>query len=118
VVKIGRRYEIEASHFLPHVPDGHKCGRMHGHSYVLEVEIEGVPDPHTGWVMDYADIDRIVQEHVRRHLDHGTMNNTVPNPTAENLVVWISEQLHGKFGRAKLCRVRVSETSKSWAELP
>src|SRR5512140_2167243 len=59
-MRLERSYRFEAAHFLPKVPPGHKCARMHGHSYQIEVTIEGELDPERGWVMDFAEID----EHV------------------------------------------------------
>src|SRR5262245_16944856 len=58
--RLERTYRFEAAHFLPRVPEGHKCARMHGHSYVISIAVEGEIDPDRGWLMDFAEID----EHV------------------------------------------------------
>ncbi|WP_373920816.1 6-carboxytetrahydropterin synthase [Escherichia coli] len=47
-------FTFEAAHRLPHVPEGHKCGRLHGHSFMVRLEITGEVDPHTGWIIDFA----------------------------------------------------------------
>ena len=47
-------FRIEAAHRLPNVPAGHKCARLHGHSFAVEVHVGGTPDAHTGWIMDFA----------------------------------------------------------------
>lgn len=49
-------FTFEAAHHLPHVPEGHKCGRLHGHSFMVRLEITGEVDPHTGWIMDFAEL--------------------------------------------------------------
>src|SRR4051812_2257031 len=64
--RLERSYRFEAAHFLPKVPPGHKCARMHGHSYSIDVAIEGEIDPERGWVMDFADIDEHVQPLMRQ----------------------------------------------------
>ena len=69
-MRICRTFSFEAGHFLPNVPAGHKCGRMHGHSYELEVEISGRQDPTLGWLMDFSQIDVVVKDLVLRFLDH------------------------------------------------
>ena len=49
-------FQFEAAHHLPHVPEGHKCGRLHGHSFMVRMEITGEGDAYTGWGMDFADL--------------------------------------------------------------
>ncbi|MCU0627476.1 MAG: 6-carboxytetrahydropterin synthase, partial [Gemmatimonadaceae bacterium] len=56
VVELFRDFTFEAAHRLPHVPEGHKCARLHGHSFLVRVTVRGPVDPHTGWLMDFADI--------------------------------------------------------------
>ncbi|HSD90919.1 MAG TPA: 6-carboxytetrahydropterin synthase QueD, partial [Kofleriaceae bacterium] len=86
--RLERTYRFEAAHFLPKVPPGHKCARMHGHSYQIDVIIEGEIGQETGWVMDFADIDEHVTPLVRR-LDHHVLNEIedLANPTSELLAV-------------------------------
>src|SRR3954464_6212287 len=71
--RLERTYRFEAAHFLPKVPPGHKCARMHGHSYQVDVIIEGEIGEATGWVMDFADIDEHVLPLVRK-VDHQVLN--------------------------------------------
>ena len=89
-----REFGFEAAHRLPNVPDGHKCGRLHGHSYRVEVHVHGEVDPATGWVMDFADIKAAFQP-VHDQLDHYYLNEVpgLDNPTSENVALWIWERL-------------------------
>jgi 6-pyruvoyltetrahydropterin/6-carboxytetrahydropterin synthase len=106
-----RTYRFEAAHFLPRVPPGHKCARMHGHSYMVEVVIEGEIDPERGWLMDFAEIDEYASPIVRQ-LDHQVLNEIegLTNPTSELLAVWIWHKLSPLPG---LVEVVVSETPSS-----
>jgi 6-pyruvoyltetrahydropterin/6-carboxytetrahydropterin synthase len=110
--RLERSYRFEAAHFLPKVPPGHKCARMHGHSYLVEVAIEGDVDPERGWVMDFAEIDEHVTPLVRQ-LDHQVLNEIdgLANPTSELLAVWLWGKLAPRL--AALCEVAVSETPTS-----
>lgn len=62
-------FTFEAAHHLPHVPEGHKCGRLHGHSFMVRLEITGEVDPHTGWIMDFAELKAAFKPTYDR-LDH------------------------------------------------
>lgn len=120
---ICRRFTFEAAHYLPNVPAGHKCGRMHGHSYTLEIEIRGFADEHevgeTGWLVDFGELDAACAPLIAM-LDHRTLNELVPNPTSERLCLFVWRWFLGNvtlpFG-CELERVRVAETSRSHAEL-
>ena len=113
VVEICKRFDFDAAHFLPNVPDGHKCKRMHGHTYVVEVRLKNNLD-HRGFVADYAEIADFVNPVIAR-LDHYTLNDIegLENPTTEVLCWWIWDNLRGLDG---LCAVRVYESSTTWAE--
>ncbi len=108
--RLERSYRFEAAHFLPKVPPGHKCARMHGHSYQIEVVIEGEVDPERGWVMDFAEIDEYVTPLVKK-LDHQVLNEIdgLVNPTSELLAVWFWNRL----ALPGLVEVVVSETPTS-----
>lgn len=93
IVNIACEFRYEAAHQLPKVPDGHQCGRMHGHSYHLTVEVNG-PVGDDGFVIDFAHIKNVVEPLVKR-LDHHTLNDIdgLENPTVEIQLVWFWEKL-------------------------
>ena len=93
-VELVKDFRFEAAHYLPNVPEGHKCRRMHGHSFRGEVAVRGHIDPRTGWLIDFADLKRAVDPIVAR-LDHYLLNEIegLDNPTSENLTAWIWQQL-------------------------
>lgn len=86
-----REYRFEASHQLPRHPD--KCKRLHGHSYRFIVEIEGEIEPYQGMVLDFGDLDEIVNKKTIARMDHYHLNDFIPNPTAEWIAVWIWNEL-------------------------
>lgn len=112
VVELVKDFRFEAAHWLPSVPDGHKCRRMHGHSFRGEVAVRGEVDPRTGWLMDFADLKRAVDPIVAR-LDHYVLNEVegLTNPTSEMLAVWVWEQLAPTV--PLLARVTIEETCTS-----
>ena len=93
-MEIFREYSFEAAHRLPQVPDGHKCSRLHGHSYQVEVHVRGDIDAATGWIMDFAEIDKAFRP-LKDHLDHACLNDLpgLDNPTSEILSRWIWDRL-------------------------
>jgi 6-pyruvoyltetrahydropterin/6-carboxytetrahydropterin synthase len=93
-MRIHKIFQIEAAHRLPSVPAGHKCARMHGHSFRIEVHVEGPVDPVLGWVMDFAEVKKAFQP-LFDQLDHHCLNDIagLDNPTSENLARWIWERL-------------------------
>mgnify|MGYP001552428997 CR=1 FL=1 len=109
--RLERTYRFEAAHFLPNVPPGHKCARMHGHSYEIGIAIEGEVDPDRGWVMDFAAIDEHVTPIIKQ-LDHRVLNEIdgLANPTSELLAVWLWKVLAPLL---PLAEVAVSETETS-----
>jgi 6-pyruvoyltetrahydropterin/6-carboxytetrahydropterin synthase len=112
LVELKKLYSFEAAHHLPRVPAGHKCSRMHGHSYRVEVALRGPVDPQTGWLVDFAVIDDAWAE-LFRAFDHHTLNDVpgLDNPTCENLCGYIWRAL-GK-GVPHLSAVTVWETADS-----
>ncbi|CAN4277835.1 6-carboxytetrahydropterin synthase QueD [Pseudoxanthomonas sp. LjRoot125] len=86
-------FTVEAAHRLPHVPDGHKCARLHGHSFRIELHLSGPIDPRAGWVMDFADVKTAFQP-IYDRLDHHYLNDIpgLDNPTSEQLATWIWDQ--------------------------
>jgi len=110
--RLERSYRFEAAHSLPKVPPGHKCARMHGHSYQIEIAIEGEIDPERGWLIDFAEIDEHALPLVRE-LDHQVLNEIdgLANPTSELLAVWWWKRLAPTLtGLVEVC---VSETPTS-----
>jgi len=87
-------FTFEAAHLLPNVPPGHKCARLHGHSFRVEVHVSGPLDPHLGWVMDFADLKAAFRP-LHDQLDHRYLNDIegLENPTSENLARWIWARL-------------------------
>lgn len=110
--ELRRRYEFEAAHRLPHVPEGHKCARLHGHSYRITVLVAGEVDEKLGWLMDFAAIDEHVSPVIGR-LDHQLLNEIegLENPTSEYLARWIWDRV--KPTLPLLEELTVSETQDS-----
>ena len=111
-MRIYKEFSIEAAHHLPNVPEGHKCRRLHGHSFLVRIEVSGEPDADTGWVMDFSDIKTAFQP-IFDQLDHHYLNEVegLENPTSENLAIWIWNKL--KPALPALSSVEVKETCTS-----
>jgi 6-pyruvoyltetrahydropterin/6-carboxytetrahydropterin synthase len=94
MVRLRKSFHFEAAHDLPTFPDGHKCRRLHGHSFRFDVVVEGHVDPARGYLIDYGDIKAAAQPLVQR-LDHSYLNEIegLENPTSENLARWIWQRL-------------------------
>lgn len=112
VTTLFKDFSFEAAHFLPHVPAGHKCRRLHGHSFTVRIEITGETDPYSGWVMDFAELKSYFAPLYER-LDHHYLNEIpgLENPTSEVLARWIWDNL--KPGLTQLSAVSVKETCTS-----
>jgi len=112
--RITKSFTFDAAHWLPYVPAGHKCGRLHGHTYKISLQLEGETDPKLGWVMDFAEIKTVFQPLLTR-LDHVCLNEIegLENPTAEVLARWIFAQLKPEL--PLLTEVTVYETPTSTA---
>lgn len=108
-MQIYKEFSFDSAHFLPNVPDGHKCKEMHGHTYRLKVFIEGELDPKLGWIMDFKELKDALLP-VIDQLDHKLINNIkgLENPTAENITVWIWEQIRPSL--PLLSRIELYET--------
>jgi 6-pyruvoyltetrahydropterin/6-carboxytetrahydropterin synthase len=111
-MEIFKEFTFEAAHRLPNVPDGHKCARLHGHSYRVTIHVQGEVDPESGWIIDFGDIAEAFQP-IRARLDHYYLNEIegLENPTSENLARWIWQRL--KPCLPQLSRIAVSETCTS-----
>ncbi|HQL01618.1 MAG TPA: 6-carboxytetrahydropterin synthase QueD, partial [Smithellaceae bacterium] len=93
-MEIFKVFHFDAAHRLPRVPEGHKCAKMHGHSFRVEIHVGGKADSDSGWVMDFADIAAAF-EPLLEQLDHKNLNGIagLENPTSENLCRWIWRRL-------------------------
>jgi 6-pyruvoyltetrahydropterin/6-carboxytetrahydropterin synthase len=113
-MKISQAFRFEAAHQLPNVPQTHRCHRMHGHSYRIEVVLSGPVDPHTGFVVDFFDMEEAFGS-LLKTLDHHCLNEIegLENPTAENIAVWIWERTKPRL--KQLSNVKVYETGDCWA---
>jgi 6-pyruvoyltetrahydropterin/6-carboxytetrahydropterin synthase len=112
---LSKVFRFEAAHFLPAVPAGHPCRRLHGHSYRIEVSVRGEMHATTGWVLDYGDLSRMVRPALEP-LDHNLLN-AVPgleNPTSERLADWLWRKLAPLV--AGLYRITVLETCQTRCE--
>ncbi|HEV7373530.1 MAG TPA: 6-carboxytetrahydropterin synthase QueD [Pyrinomonadaceae bacterium] len=105
-------FSIEAAHRLPNVPPAHKCARLHGHSFRVEIHVSGPVGGETGWVMDFADIKEAFQP-LFAQLDHYYLNEVegLSNPTSEHLARWIWQRLRPSL--PMLSKVIVNETCTS-----
>ena len=114
-MKIFRAFTIEAAHRLPNVPAGHKCARLHGHSFRIELHLSGPVDAHSGWVMDFADVKQAFQP-IYDRLDHHYLNEIegLDNPTSENLARWVWQQAKPKL--PLLSKIVIHETCTSGCE--
>ena len=113
-MEIFKTFTLESAHRLPNVPAGHKCARVHGHSFRVEIHVSGPVDPHLGWVMDFAEIKQAFEPLFQR-LDHRYLNDVpgLDNPTSEQLARYIWQEL--KPALPLLSRVVVHETCTSGA---
>ncbi|MFT4614565.1 MAG: 6-pyruvoyltetrahydropterin/6-carboxytetrahydropterin synthase [Bacteroidia bacterium] len=111
-MQIYKEFHFEAAHRLPNVPEGHKCARLHGHSFHVRICVEGdAPEP-GGWVMDFADLKSVFKP-LLDQLDHYYLNDIagLENPTSENIARWIWQRL--KPGLPLLSAVEIRETCTS-----
>jgi 6-pyruvoyltetrahydropterin/6-carboxytetrahydropterin synthase len=109
-VELTKDYHFEAAHRLPMVPPDHKCARMHGHSFVIEVMVSGEVDPRAGWLIDFGEITAVVEPLLKGELDHRCLNDVpgLENPTSEHLSRWLWERLRPRI--EGLSAITVHET--------
>ena len=114
-VRLVRGFTFEAAHRLPRVPEGHRCGRVHGHTYRVELVCEGEINEETGWLIDFGEIKAAFAPVLDR-LDHQYLNDIdgLENPTAENLARWIWVRLRPNL--RELAQVNVIETPEARCE--
>lgn len=114
-VRLSREFTFEAAHRLPLAPSGHKCARLHGHSFRVEVVCAGEVDPRRGWLLDFADIKRAFAP-CFEELDHQYLNEIpgLENPTAENLAIWLWRRIKPQL--PLLSRIVIAETCATRCE--
>ena len=107
-MRIYKEFKFDAAHWLPKVPDGHKCSNMHGHTYYIEIHLEDELDRELGWVLDFNDVRRAVDPLIDQ-LDHKVLNEIegLKNPTAEFIALWFWDRV--KPVLPQLCQIVVKE---------
>ena len=110
-MRLYKDFSFEAAHRLPNVPEGHKCARLHGHSFQVRVSVDGPVGERTGWVMDFAELKAAFRP-LYDQLDHRYLNEVagLGNPTSENVARWIWDRLAAEL---PLAEVVVRETCTS-----
>ena len=108
-MELRKTFQFEEAHLLPRLPKSHKCRRLHGHSFKVEIAVAGECDSKLGWLMDYGEISRAFKP-VWEKLDHRYLNEVpgLSNPTSENIAIWIWQKLKPKL--PLLSEVAVAET--------
>ncbi|MCB9703034.1 MAG: 6-carboxytetrahydropterin synthase QueD [Myxococcales bacterium] len=111
-MEIYKRFRFEAAHRLPNVPPGHKCARLHGHSFEVEVEVRGPVGEESGWVIDFDEIRRAFDP-IHAALDHRCLNDVegLENPTSERLARWIWRRMQRELPLLSAIRVRETCTA-------
>jgi 6-pyruvoyltetrahydropterin/6-carboxytetrahydropterin synthase len=109
-VELTKEFHFEAAHRLPMVAPEHKCYRLHGHSFRIEIVVAGEVDAATGWLVDYADIAAVVAPVLRDELDHRTLNDVpgLENATSEVLCGWLWRRFTARL--PGLAAITVHET--------
>lgn len=112
---ISKDFAFSASHVLDTLGDGHPCARLHGHNYLVRVEVSGEVDAH-GMVLDYGELDGFAQLLAERY-DHRHLNDVLPlsPPTAENLAATLATEARAFVPTSLAVRVGVAETPRVWA---
>ena len=111
-VELTKEYRFEAAHRLPFVPAGHKCARIHGHSYKAELEVRGPVDPTSGWLIDFGILDDVWHE-LHMKFDHHNLNEVegLENSTCENIAIYVWQALRSRI--PVLSAVTIWETHDS-----
>jgi 6-pyruvoyltetrahydropterin/6-carboxytetrahydropterin synthase len=111
-MEIFKEFTFEAAHRLPNVPEGHKCARLHGHSFAVRLYVAGEVGSESGWVMDFSDISDAFKP-VWSQLDHHYLNEVpgLENPTSENIAQWIWQKLQPALPQLSCVEIRETCTS-------
>lgn len=111
---IEKDFYFDAAHFLPYAPEGHKCRRLHGHTYKVTIALKGKPKAKEGWICDFGEIkDRV--KPILDQLDHRLLNaiSGLENPTAENIAFFIYEKLKDQLPELYFVCVQETPTSRA-----
>ena len=112
--RISKQFYFSAAHVLSQLPESHPCSRLHGHNYTVEVVLESETLDQNSFIVDYNDLYP-VKDYINSTLDHRNLNDVLPvATTAENIAKFLYDRFKPQF--PQLCKVRVSETPKTWAE--
>lgn len=117
ILRLERKYEVQAAHSLPATDESHKCHRTHGHNWIIELTVEGEVDTRFGWVVDFATIDQCFKP-IFEMIDHQNLNTVsgLSNPTSENLCFWIADRIKPSLpANLDLVKVTVQENTRSKA---
>ncbi|MDG2213413.1 MAG: 6-carboxytetrahydropterin synthase QueD [Verrucomicrobiota bacterium] len=108
-VELKKSFQFEAAHSLPHLPAEHKCARLHGHSFKIELTVEGHVDKKLGWLIDYGDLSEAFRPTWEK-LDHHHLNEIegLENPTSENIARWTWDEIKPKI--PLLTTIEIAET--------
>ncbi|MDF1694371.1 MAG: 6-carboxytetrahydropterin synthase QueD [Saprospiraceae bacterium] len=109
---IFKHFNFDSAHFLPLVPDGHKCKGIHGHTYRMTLEFEGEIDAEMGWLIDFAEIKKTVNPLIEA-VDHKLLNDIegLENPTCEMIAKWFWDKISPQL--PQLSKVILNETTTS-----
>lgn len=111
---ISKQFHFSASHIIEGVPDGHPCGRLHGHNYIVEIVLRSDNLDSIGFVIDYNDL-KPFKEIIDKQLDHRHLNDVLPGSTSAESIAYYLYQRAKEMWKEVL-KIRVSETPKTWAE--
>lgn len=113
-MQIFKQFTFDSAHFLPNVPDGHKCKEIHGHTYKMIVYMEGDIEADSGWLMDFGDLKKII-EPIVKSIDHKFLNKIegLENPTCEMMTIWLWNKI--KPNLPSLTKIELHETPTSGA---
>ncbi len=109
---IFKDFDFDSAHFLPNVSDDHKCKQIHGHTYRMKVFFSDALDNHYGWVMDFAEIKKVVNP-IINSIDHKLLNDIegLENPTCEAISIWLWDKIKAEI--PILCRIELYVTLTS-----
>lgn len=111
--KIAKEFKFDASHILIGMPEGHPCGRLHGHTYTVVIHLQSPQLSLEGFVRDYNDL-KPIKEYIDKYLDHRHLNDVLEmNPTAELIAVHLYNHFHHDY--PEMYAVEVKETPKTIA---